>query len=106
MRTQMGFGAEVYTRMHGSSWFAPDGLWADWDATDRLRNVSVPTLVIGGVRDQCVPELSETIHARIRGSELVLNTVHLPFFEEPEPYLRLVAEFLGKVERTPAAAGP
>lgn len=106
MRAQMHFGAEVYTRMHGSSWFTPDGQWADWDATERLPRLRVATLVVGGVRDQCVPELSETIHRGIRDSELeVLDTAHLPFFEDPEQYLALVADFLRKAESR-AAAGP
>lgn len=107
MRAQMHSGAEVYTRMHGSSWFEPDGQWADWDATDRLGRLTVPTLVVGGVRDQCVPELSEAIHAGIGGSELaVLDTAHLPFFEEPERYIGLVADFLQRADGTPGAEVP
>lgn len=104
MRAQMHSGAEVYARMHGSSWFEPDGQWADWDATDRLGRLTVPAFVVGGVRDQCVPELSEAIHAGIGGSELVvLDTAHLPFFEQPERYIALVADFLRRADRTPRA---
>ncbi len=105
MRAQMHSGAEVYTRMHGSSWFTPDGQWADWDATERLPRLRVATLVVGGVRDQCVPELSEAIHAGIRDSELaVLDTAHLPFFEDPERYLGLVADFIRRADSR--ALGP
>lgn len=102
VRSQMNSGGEVYARMHGSSWFEPDGQWAQWDATDRLHRIDVPTLVVGGQRDQCVPELAEAMHAEIPGSRLtVMDTAHLPFFEKPEAYFALVDQFLATVEQAP-----
>lgn len=100
MRSQMNSGAEVYQRMHGSSWFTPDGEWSDWDAVPRLPDLRLPTLVIGGTRDQCVPELAERIHDGIPGSELtILDAAHLPFFEVPDEYLGTLRAFLGRAER-------
>lgn len=98
-RSQTHSGAEVYVRMHGSSWFVPDGVWSTWDAGPRLHEIDVPTLVIAGTRDQCVPELSETIAERVPDSQLhVLDTAHLPFFERPDEFLDLVQIFLADVE--------
>jgi proline iminopeptidase len=86
--------------MHGSSWFVPDGEWSDWDVTGRLGDVAVPTLVIGGERDQCVPELSTTIAAGIPGAQLaILDSAHLPFYECPAEYLGLLRDFLHRAER-------
>lgn len=85
--------------MHGSSWFEPDGQWSTWDATDRLGAVTVPTLVIGGTDDQCVPELADALAVGIPGAELViLETAHLPFFEMPEQYLELLRDFLARAD--------
>jgi proline iminopeptidase len=99
MRSQQHSGAEVYARMHGSSWFSPDGELADFDVVDRLGEIAVPALVIGGTRDQCVPELSEAMAAGLPQARLaVLETAHLPFFESPEAYLELLAGFLDDVD--------
>lgn len=55
---ELSDSAGVYERMHGTSWFTPDGQWSTWDATPRLGEVRVPTLIVGGTRDQRVPELA------------------------------------------------
>jgi len=102
MRSQQHSGGEVYERMHGSSWFEPDGQWSTWDATSRLAMINVPTFVIGGTRDQCVPELAEALAAGIPDAELVvLEAAHLPFFEVPDQYLGLIRDFLARVEARP-----
>lgn len=107
VRSQMHSGVEVYARMHGSSWFQPDGLWSSWDVTDQLHRIDVPTLVVGGSRDQCVPELSEAIHAAIPGSRLtMMDTAHLPFFEKPEEYFAILGRFLTTAEAAPRWAMP
>lgn len=99
VRSQQHSGAEVYARMHGSSWFTPDGAWAGWDVTGRLSEIDVPALVVGGVRDQCVPELSETMAAALPRAELaILDAAHLPFYEVPAEYLQLVGSFLDRVD--------
>lgn len=93
-------GAEVYVRLHGSSWFTPDGLYAGVDLTGRLGEITVPTLVVGGRHDQCVPGLAEAIHAGVEGSQLVLfDGRHFPFFEEPGRYLRLLDNFQDGAEQ-------
>jgi proline iminopeptidase len=98
-RSQRHSGAEVYRRMHGSSWFEPDGEWSEWDATGELGSIAAPALVMGGTHDQCVPELAQALAAGISKAELVvLEAAHLPFFEVPDTYLRLVGDFLNRVE--------
>ena len=102
IRSQQHSGAEVYERMHGSSWFEPNGQWSTWDAASKLKMIGVPTFVIGGARDQCVPELAEALAAGIPGAELVvLETAHLPFFESPDEYLGLMRDFLANAEARP-----
>lgn len=99
IRSQMGSGAEVYARMHGSSWFTPDGQWSGWDVGASLPDISVPALVIGGKRDQCVPALSEALATGLPNADLaILDSAHLPFYEVPDVYLPLIADFLGRSE--------
>ncbi len=99
IRSQMNSGPEVYARMHGSSWFVPDGQWSQWDASERLAEINVPTLVVAGRRDQCVPALSEVMAQGLPNAELVtLDSAHLPFYEVPDQYLPPLADFLTRVE--------
>lgn len=99
MRSQQHSGAEVYERMHGSSWFEADGAWSAWDATSTLTRIEVPTLVIGGTNDQCVPDLSRVLASTIPDAELViLDAAHLPFYEVPEQYLDLIRDFHARVD--------
>ncbi len=92
--------AEVYLALHGPSWFELTGEYRDWDVTKRLQEIQVPTLVTVGRDDQCVPELSGTLHERIEGSELVVfeKSSHLPFIEEPERHTQVVDEFVTRAD--------
>lgn len=71
------------------------------DIKDRIRDITLPTLIIVGEHDQTtpVPE-SETLHERIRGSELVVlsSASHLSNIEQPEAFNRAAADFLSRVE--------
>lgn len=99
VRSQQKSGAEVYARMHGSSWFVPDGEWSQWDVTPHLGQILVPTLVITGERDQCVPAGSAALADGLPNARLViLDAAHLPFFEVPDQYLPLIDDFLVGVE--------
>jgi proline iminopeptidase len=96
---QSGMGHEVYAAMHGSSWFSPDGRWADWDATARLTELDMPLLAVCGEQDQCVPALSQAIAAAVpNGEVVVLPGGHLPMVQDPEPYLAVVRAFLEQAE--------
>lgn len=98
-KAQSAMGAEVYARMHGSSWFSPDGQWADWDGLSRISQLDVPLLAISGVLDQCVPSLSEALaDAAPQGEVVVLDGAHIPILEDTEGYLAVVRDFLTRVE--------
>lgn len=70
----------------------------DFDFTDRLPEISTPTLILHGRRDRVIPiELAEEVHAGIRGSRLIVfKGGHLFMFRrEREAFLQEVTEFLG-----------
>ena len=69
------------------------------DARPLLAKVRAPTLIVWGGRDREIPETSMRIMARgIRGArlEILEGAGHFPFAEMPEPFVRLVGDFLGE----------
>jgi proline-specific peptidase len=91
---------EVYLTMWGPSEFCVTGTLKDWDITNRLGEIRVPTLVIGGRYDEATPTITETLHRGIPGSEWVIfeNSAHFPHIEETERYLQVLSQFLNRVE--------
>jgi proline iminopeptidase len=89
-------GTEIFETMFGPSDFHIVGTIRDWDVFDRLTEIALPTLVLAGRFDECVPEHAWEIHQRIPGSrfELFESSAHMPFIEEPEKFDRVMREFL------------
>jgi len=93
-------GDEVYHAMWGPiEWFMT-GTLKDWDITHRLREIRVPTLVIGGRFDYATPFVTQLVHRGIPGSEWVIfeKSGHFPHLEETERYLQVLGQFLNRVE--------
>jgi proline-specific peptidase len=91
---------EVYHSMNGPSEFHVIGTIKDWDITDRLGEIDVPTLVFSGRYDEVTPAVTEAAHRGIRGSEYVVldESSHMAQAEQPEETLALVRGFLSRVE--------
>jgi proline-specific peptidase len=96
---------EVYNTMNGPSEFHVTGTLKNWDITGRLGEIHVPTLVVSGRYDEATPAIAETVHRGIRGSEWVLfeESSHGPHAEEPEKFMQVLGQFLGRVEAESAA---
>ena len=96
----MAANPTVYHTMNGPSEFHTIGSLLDWDITDRLPGIDVPTLLISGEFDEATPYIVEQIHSRIPGArwELVAGTSHLTHVEEPEIWVELVGGFLDGVD--------
>ncbi len=97
---KMGEAPEVYNTMNGPNEFNVIGTLRNWSVVDRLGDIKVPTLVIGGRYDEATPAITETVHNGIIGSEWIIfeNSSHMPHLEETEPYLRRLEQFLNRVE--------
>jgi 3-oxoadipate enol-lactonase len=71
--------------------------WAEPPAATRLHEIAAPTLVVRCAYDH--PDfhaIAGLLAAEIPGAELVdMQTGHLPAFEQPEKFSRLVLDFLG-----------
>ena len=102
MRTLMKVqqNPEVYATMWGPSEFFVTGTLKDWSIRERLDEIRVLTLVLGGRYDEATPLLTETVHRGISGSEWVIfeNSAHMPHLEETERYMQVLTKFLDRVE--------
>ena len=89
-------GTEIFETMFGPSDFHIVGTIRDWDVFDRLPEIAVPTLVLAGRFDECVPEHAWEIHQRIPGSQFELfdSSAHMPFIEEPGRFDQVMRDFL------------
>ena len=98
---------EVYNTMNGPSEFHVIGTLKEWDITDRLAAIGVPALVTSGEFDEATPTINQTVHGAIAGSESVIfpNCSHMAFVEEPDNYLKVLLEFLTRVESRHEGAG-
>lgn len=89
-------GTEIFETMFGPSDFHIVGTIKSWDVFDRLPEISLPTLIVAGRFDECVPEHAFEMHQRIPGSrfELFESSAHMPFIEEPELFDHVMRHFL------------
>lgn len=89
----------VYRVMNGPNEFTISGVIRDWDVTDRLPRIRVPTLVTVGRYDEVTPRVAREIHRGIRGSKLVRfnESSHLAFWEERSRYIEVLRAFLDGV---------
>jgi L-proline amide hydrolase len=86
----------VYHAMNGPSEFHVVGSLRTWDITDRLHEITTPTLLVSGLYDEATPHIVGEMHKRIPGAEWVLfeQSSHMPHVEEHEAFLDAVESFL------------
>jgi L-proline amide hydrolase len=90
----------VYHAMNGPSEFHVVGSLRTWDITDRLHEITTPTLLVSGRYDEATPRIVGEIHERIPGAEWVLfeESSHMPHVEEPDAFLDAVETFLRTID--------
>ena len=90
----------VYHTMNGPSEFHCIGSLKTWDITDRLHEITTPTLLISGRHDEATPKIVEQIFTRIPGAqwELFEDSSHMPHVEEQEAFLERVEAFLVTID--------
>jgi L-proline amide hydrolase len=90
----------VYETMNGPSEFHVVGSLQTWDISDRLHEITTPTLLVSGRHDEATPLIVGQIHERIPGAgwELFEESSHMPHVEEPEAFLETVEAFLRTID--------
>jgi len=95
---QLAAEPTVYHTMNGPSEFHVIGTLRDWDITDRLPAITVPTLLVSGAHDEATPRIVGEIRDRIPGArwEVFAYSSHLPHVEEPAKFKVVVTGFLAE----------
>lgn len=100
-RTFEKLSHEVYESMNGPSEFHVTGSLREWSVVPQLGEIDVPAFVLTGEHDEATPPIAHTVHAGIKGAELVIleGASHMPHVEQTDRVLELLDAFWTKVER-------
>lgn len=95
-RGAAGAGLAVYHAMWGPNEFYMTGSLRDYDRTDRLAEIAVPTLFACGRFDEAPPETTAYYQSLVPGADLAVfeHSAHLPMLEEPERFVDTIGEWL------------
>lgn len=88
----------VYVQMQGPSEFGIAGNLAQWDRTEDLKNINIPTLVIRGTYDTMDPAFMEMMSKKLPKGELVTctNGSHCSMWDDQKNYFSGLIKFLNK----------
>jgi len=86
----------IYGFMWGASEFTVTGTLQDFDVTDRLNEIAIPSLFTCGYFDEATPRTTKYYASLVPGAEFHVfeNSSHMPGVEEPQAYADKVREFL------------
>ena len=87
---------EIYTIMQGPSEFGISGKLTNWDVSKELKNINVPTLVIGATYDTMDPEYMKWMSTQIPKGQFLLcaNGSHMCMYDDQQTYMKGLIKFL------------
>lgn len=90
----------VYTLMQGPSEFGIGGRLANWDISDRLKEIKVPTLTVGARFDTMDPEHMKWMSTQVQNGTYLYcpNGSHLSMWDDQKVFMEGVIGFVRKVE--------
>ncbi|MCW5514938.1 proline iminopeptidase-family hydrolase [Muriicola sp. Z0-33] len=94
---------QVYVHMQGYSEFGitGDATLKEWDIKDRLKELSVPTLVIGAKHDTMDPDHMEWMSKEVQNGRYLFcpNGSHLSQYDDQKNYFGGVINFINDVDK-------
>ena len=89
----------VYIPMQGPSELGASGKLANWDRTNDLAKIAVPTLVIGARYDTMDPKHMEMMASRVPNGRYLYcpNGGHLAIYDDQQVYMRGIVDFIREV---------
>ncbi len=99
-RTLKHINPVIYTIMQGPSEFGISGRLAQWDIKSQLKNITVPTLMIGAKYDTMDPKAMEEQSKLVKnGSYLYCpNGSHLAMWDDQKVYMEGVIKWIKEVD--------
>lgn len=88
--------------MWGPSEFTATGTLRDFDVTDSLSLIEVPTLFLTGEHDEARPATVRYSASLVPGANfgVIPDAAHLTMQDNPEETVRVIREFLRRVDRS------
>lgn len=90
----------LYDLMQGPSEFKVGGRLIDWDITERLSEIAVPTLMVGATHDTMDPAAMQRQSELVQDGQFLLcaNGSHLCMWDDRATFMEGVAAFIASVE--------
>lgn len=90
----------IYQQMQGVDEFHVTGNFKDWEFWDRLPDIKIPVLVIGGMKDEMNPEGIKREGQLLPNSRTYLcpNGSHMSMYDDQQNYFNHLTEFLKEVD--------
>ena len=92
--------SNIYIYMQGYSEFGvtKNATLKNWDVSHRLKELTVPTLMIGGKYDTMDPTYMEWMSTQVQnGRSLTTHAAHLSFYDDPDTYFNGLIKFIKDV---------
>ncbi len=85
----------------GKSEFHPTGELKNYEYTNKLKNIKVPTLILSGEKDESTPKQNSLMYRKIKAYKeqyIFKGARHMTYYESRDLYIEKVIKFLNKVE--------
>ena len=91
-------GTEAYLYGWGPNEYQPLGSLKDFEYTDKLCRINIPTLICSGTRDICTPVVAASLYENIPGSvwHLFRGSRHMCFVDAHDEYCTVLTDWLAK----------
>ncbi len=92
--------SEIYTMMQGPSEFGISGRLAQWDIKNRLKEITVPTLMVGAKYDTMDPKAMEEQSRLVSNGTYLYcpNGSHLSMWDDQKVFMNGVIDFITAVD--------
>ncbi|HVM88406.1 MAG TPA: proline-specific peptidase family protein [Puia sp.] len=99
-RAMKHVNSEIYTMMQGPSEFGISGRLAKWDIKNRLKEITVPTLMIGARFDTMDPKAMEEQSRMVKKGRYLYcpNGSHLSMWDDQQVFMTGVIQFIKDVD--------
>lgn len=91
-------GQQAYQVAWGPNEYTPTGTLHDYEYTERLAEITIPTLITNGTDDLCTPLVAKTMYDHLPNAkwELFQNSRHMSFVEHHDAYVNLLKDWLSQ----------
>jgi proline iminopeptidase len=101
LRSFKHVNGHVYEYMQGPSEFVPGGILKHWSVWDRLKELKIPTLMVGAKYDTMNPDEMEEMSTLVQNGDYLYceNGSHLAMWDDQEFFMKGVIDFIKKVDK-------